>query len=64
VKRSLPIKKVTKTVSVPNRAAGNLTEKEVNPFQRNEDRPISQKKRGGLSAYTLPLKCIKIQSSL
>jgi len=33
-KRDLPIRHVRTTASIPNTAAGSLTEKEVNPCQR------------------------------
>jgi hypothetical protein len=46
---------VRRTVNVPKKAAGNLTENELNPCQRKEEKAISQKKSGGLSAYTFPL---------
>jgi hypothetical protein len=38
-----------RTVRVPKKADGNRTEKEVNPPQRKEEKPMSQKKSGGLS---------------
>jgi hypothetical protein len=46
---------VIRIVNVPKRAAGNLTENELNPCQRKEEKAISQKKSGGLSGYVSPL---------
>jgi len=48
-KRCLPKTKVSRTVSVPKRAEGNLAENEVNPCQRKDEKAMNQKKRGGLS---------------
>jgi hypothetical protein len=45
----LPRKKVRSTVRVLKRPEANLAEKEVKPRQREDERAISQKKRGGLS---------------
>jgi len=45
-----PKKKVKSTERVLKRPAGNLAEKEVKPCQREDEKAISQKKRGGLSA--------------
>jgi hypothetical protein len=61
-KRFFPRRKVRSTVKVPKRAAGNLTGNELNPCQRRVERAMSQKKRGGLSGYIFPLKCMRIQS--
>jgi hypothetical protein len=43
------MKKVRRTVKVPKRAEGNLTENGVIPCQRKEEMATAQKKRGGLS---------------
>jgi hypothetical protein len=43
------MKKVRRTVKVPKRAEGNLTENGVNPRQRKDEKAMAQKKRGGLS---------------
>jgi hypothetical protein len=43
------MRKVSSTVRVPKRADGNLTEKGVIPCQKKDERPMAQKKRGGLS---------------
>jgi hypothetical protein len=57
-----PMKKVRRTVKVPKRAEGNLTENGVTPCQRKDEMPLNQKKRGGLSVYSSPLRCMRIQS--
>jgi hypothetical protein len=36
-------------VNIPNRAEGNLTENELNSWQREDEKAINQKKSGGLS---------------
>jgi hypothetical protein len=49
LKRFFPRIKVTRTVSIPKKAAGNRMAKELNPRQRVEEKAMDQKKRGGLS---------------
>jgi hypothetical protein len=53
--RAFPRKKVRRMVNIPKKAAGNLTENELNPCQRKVENAISQKKSGGLSGYVFPL---------